>query len=128
MKTGAATGRFLQIKIFLKISQISQENTRVVISFSIKLQASLQHRCYPVKFAKFLRTPNLKNIYFCVNNYRYKCLSPFTGCKKGKAWLQTREKYMPVKRRQYLAETDRRSHNKEERLKKFFRQQRCILQ
>ena len=24
-------------------------------------------------------------------------LSPFTGCKKRKAWNQTREKYMPVK-------------------------------
>ena len=23
----------------------------------------LQHRCFPVKFAKFLRTPILKNIY-----------------------------------------------------------------
>ena len=26
-------------------------------------------------------------------------LSPFTGCKKRKAWNNTREKYMPVKRR-----------------------------
>ena len=31
-------------------------------------------------------------------------LSPFTGLKKRKAWNKTREKYMPVKRRQ--AETD----------------------
>ena len=51
----------------------------------------------------------------CVNNYRYKykykgniknmsdgrkqILSPFTGCKKQKAWNKTREKYIPVKRR-----------------------------
>ena len=27
-------------------------------------------------------------------------LSPFTGRKKQKAWNKTREKYMPVKRRQ----------------------------
>ena len=31
-------------------------------------------------------------------------LSPFTGCKKRKAWNQTTENYMPVKRRQI--ETD----------------------
>ena len=31
-------------------------------------------------------------------------LSPFTGRKKRKAWNKTREKYMPVKRRQI--ETD----------------------
>ena len=38
--------------MFLKISQISQENTRIGISFLTKLQASLQRRC--------------------LNNYRYK--------------------------------------------------------
>ena len=35
-------------------------------------------------------------------------LSPFTGRKKRKAWNKTREKYMPVKRRQI--ETDRGSY------------------
>ena len=43
-------------------------------------------------------------------------LSPFTGCKKQKASNKTREKYMPVKRRQNFAETDRESCYKEERL------------
>ena len=39
-------------------------------------------------------------------------LSPFTGGKKRKAWSKTREKYVPVKRRQ--TETDRGSYyNKE---------------
>ena len=38
-----------------------------------------------------------------------------TGCKKRKAWNKTREK-MPVKRRQNLAETDRGSYFKVERL------------
>ena len=37
---------------------------------------------------------------------RKQTLSPFTGCKKWKAWNNTREKYMPVKRRHNLAETD----------------------
>ena len=33
-------------------------------------------------------------------------LSPFTGCKKRKAWNKAREKYMLVNRRQSLAEAD----------------------
>ena len=44
-------------KVFLKISQISQENICVVVSLK-----RLQHRCFPVKFAKFLKTPVLRNI------------------------------------------------------------------
>ena len=59
------------------------------------------------------------NDLFCVNNYRHKykyeeniqnmpdgrkrILSSFTECKKQKAWNKTREKYMPLKRRQILA-------------------------
>ena len=46
-------------------------------------------------------------------------LSPFTGRKKRKAWNKTRENYMPVKRGQNLAGTDRGSHYKEERLEEF---------
>ena len=42
----AATGSFLWKKVFLKILQISQENTR----------------CFPVKTAKLLRAPILQNI------------------------------------------------------------------
>ena len=33
-------------------------------------------------------------------------LSPFNGRKQRKAWNNNREKYMPVKRRHNLAETD----------------------
>ena len=44
-------------------------------------------------------------------------MSPFTGCKRRKAWNKTREKYMRVKRRQKLAERDRGSYYKEEWLK-----------
>ena len=46
-------------------------------------------------------------------------LSPFTGCKKRKAWNKTRESYIPVKRTQNLAETDRGSYYKEECLEEF---------
>ena len=35
-------------------------------------------------------------------------LSPFTGRKNRKAWNKSREKYTPEKRRQHLAETDKR--------------------
>ena len=34
-------------------------------------------------------------------------LSPFTGHRKRKAWNKSREKCMPVKRKQNFAETDR---------------------
>ena len=54
-------------EVFLKIWQISQENTCVRVSF-LSLQACnvikkrLLHRCFPVKFEKYLRSPILKNI------------------------------------------------------------------
>ena len=44
-------------KVFLKISQISQENHCGRLSFLIKLKKRLWHRCFSVNFAKFLRTP-----------------------------------------------------------------------
>ena len=47
---------------------------------------------------------------------RKRIVSPFTWCKKQKASNKTTEKYIPVKRRQNLAETDRESCYKEERL------------
>ena len=50
---------------------------------------------------------------------RKRILSPFTVGKKRKAWNKTREKYMPVKRKLNLAETDRGSYHKEEWLEEF---------
>ena len=61
---------FYEKKVFLEISQNSQKNTCVRVTFLIKLQASgltpatllkksLWHRCFPVNFVKFLRTPFL---------------------------------------------------------------------
>ena len=56
-------------KMFLKVLQNSQKNTHARISSLIKLQARnstcnfikkrLWHRCFPVNFVKFLRTPFL---------------------------------------------------------------------
>ena len=46
-------------------------------------------------------------------------LGPFTGPKKRKAWNKTRVKFMPVKRRQNLAEADKGSYYKEEWLEEF---------
>ena len=52
-------------KILLEIPENSQENTCDRVSFLIKLQAAtllkekLWHRCLPVNFLKFLRTPFL---------------------------------------------------------------------
>ena len=40
-------------KVLLKISQHLQENTCVGVSFLIK---RLQYRCFPLNFAKFLKT------------------------------------------------------------------------
>ena len=72
----AATGVVLSKKGVLKNLAISQENTCVGAwnykeSLFNKVAANqacnftkirLQHRCFPVKFMKFLRTPTLKNI------------------------------------------------------------------
>ena len=64
-----------------EISQNSQENTCVRVSFLTKLQISacnfikksLQHRCFPVNLAKFLRAPFLQNtsgqLLFDLNTY-----------------------------------------------------------
>ena len=54
---------------FLNVSQISRENTYVRVSFNkvagqktwYFIKRRLQHRCFPVKFLKVLRTPFLQN-------------------------------------------------------------------
>ena len=50
-------------EVFLEISQNSQENTCIRVSFlrDSFLKKTLWHRCFPVNFAKFLRTPFLQN-------------------------------------------------------------------
>ena len=68
-------------KVFLKILQDSKENTCARVSFLIKLQVKagnfsksrLWHRCFPVNFAKFLRT------YFYLKQLRWLLLKkPFS--------------------------------------------------
>ena len=62
--TEAVVQRCSVKKVFLEISQNSQENTCTGVSFLIKLQAlgltllkkRLWHRFFPVNFVKFLRT------------------------------------------------------------------------
>ena len=50
-----ANSRDNRTQVFLKISQISHENTCIGISFKVKER--LQYICFPVKFAKFLGIP-----------------------------------------------------------------------
>ena len=65
-KTEAVVRRCSAKKVFLEISQNSQENTCARIFFLIKLKASslqlyfkkrLWHRCFSVNCAKFLKAP-----------------------------------------------------------------------
>ena len=63
--TEAVTRGVLLKRVFVEIWQNSQENTCARASFLIKLQALLKKRlrrtCFPVNFAKFLRTPLSQN-------------------------------------------------------------------
>ena len=64
MKATSSHRRCSVKNLFFKISQYSQENACVGLSSLIKsfMKKRLQHRCFPVNIAKFLRTPILKNI------------------------------------------------------------------
>ena len=66
--TVTATGGVLLEKLFLKISQNSQENTCARLFFNkvaglkaaTLLKKRLWYRCFPVNFARFLQTPFFK--------------------------------------------------------------------
>ena len=66
IKAEAVTQMCSVKKMFLVISQNSQESTWARVSFSTKLHAAtllkkrLYHKFFPVSFAKFLRTPLFK--------------------------------------------------------------------
>ena len=70
LSTEAAARGVLSEKLFLNILQYSQESTVVGVSFSEScrpepcnfIKKKLQHRCFSVNIAEFLRTPILKNI------------------------------------------------------------------
>ena len=60
------------LKMFLKISQNSQENTCARVSFfATLLKKRLWHKCFPVSFAKFSRAHfNTSSGCFCVFFYK----------------------------------------------------------
>ena len=60
----AATGGVLLENVFWKISLVLQENTcwSLVLLACKFFKKRLQHKCFPVKFEKLLRTAILKNI------------------------------------------------------------------
>ena len=81
---------FCKNKVSLEIAQSSQGNTYSRVSFLIKLQACalliqrLWHRCFPVNFAKFLRTPFLTNTSagrFCSVSWSLKNVYPVRICR-----------------------------------------------
>ena len=61
-KCRSSLRRFSFKKVFLKLSQNLGESTCSKVSFlKKKLKKRIWHRCFFVTFAKFLRTPFLKN-------------------------------------------------------------------
>ena len=72
----AAVQKCFVKQVFLEISQNSQENTCARVSFLIKFSTlfkkRLWHRCFPVKFAKFLRTPFFIEHHWWLLLYREK--------------------------------------------------------
>ena len=73
-------------KVFLKILQNSQENSCARVSGhpATLLKKRLWHRCFPVNFAKIIKTSTLKNIserllLFIVGNKDIKTTSMDVG-------------------------------------------------
>ena len=92
----ATTRCVLWKKVFLKILQNSQENTCARVSFQNKvaglgpatlLKKTLGHSCFPVNFAKFLRTPFSQNTFFTEHLFHRTpprgCFYTFTTCFVG---------------------------------------------
>ena len=91
----AATRGVIWKKVFLEISQNSQENTCVRVSFLIKdffnfIKKRFWHRGFPVNFPKFLRTPFYRTYLvdcFCMRivvwicNFWEKCDEEFEEVK-----------------------------------------------
>ena len=83
----ATTKAFLWKKMFLEISQNSQENSCARVYFLLKMR--LWHRCFPVNFAKFLRTFFLQNTSggcFCIQ------VSPRLKSSITDAWYRARSR------------------------------------
>ena len=75
-------------KVFLEISQNSEESTCTRVSFLIKLLAwpatllkRIWHKCFPVNFAKFLRTPFFTELKYKTITIQVKIDAAFFGKK-----------------------------------------------
>ena len=89
--------------MFLNISQISQENICAEVSFNkvaglkaCNFKNKLQHRCFPVKLAKFLGTPFLENTSGgCLHNVMLLVGVPLTNSYfiKILAWWTASQQY-----------------------------------
>ena len=82
--------------MFLEISQNSQENTRPKAYNFIKKR--LWHRCFPVNFAKFLRTSFLQNtsgrLLLCVSAFAY---LRATSCRNWDTlWLGEKSSFIKI--------------------------------
>ena len=77
MCSEAVTQRCSVKKVFLEISQNSQENTCGPKPATL-LKKKLWHRCFPVNFAKFLRTPFLTEYLRWLLLYVHITLFPFS--------------------------------------------------
>ena len=68
-------------KVFLKNSQNSQENTCARVSFLIKFQAErLWHRCFPVNFVEFLKTPVFIEHFWWLLLFGFKKMQTYEPC------------------------------------------------
>ena len=93
-------------ELILKISQISQKNTcvEVFILWSCEsktykfIKKRLQHRCFPVNFAKFLRTHILKKTCFCRKHISYNTSHKFWNQSLSSSIINVVPKYL----RQFL--------------------------
>ena len=88
--------------MFLKISQNSQENTRVRVFFFLRpatlIKKRLWHRCFPRNFAKFLRTAfpteHLRWVILFLTMPKKYCIwmnSNFTG---NQSWNKSKHFYL----------------------------------
>ena len=93
MCTEAATSGVPVKKVFLEISQNSQENPFYQRLFFNNQKKSIWHRCFPVNFTKFLRTSFLHNTFgqlllFLYNNiWSENLLFYHKTCFPRKTWV-----------------------------------------
>ena len=77
-------------KVLIEISQNSQQNTCATVYVLIKLQACLWHRCFPVNFAKFLRTRWLVLMLDEIQNTAKRRLERETRIERKEIWKRSK--------------------------------------